>query len=170
MPLAQIVDETVTGMGYELVEVAFAPRGLLRVFIDQPDGVRIEDCERVSRQLVHVLTVENVEYQRLEVSSPGLDRPLKRAADYERFLGQKVALKLRSPFEGRRNFTGVLVRDESGGFGLDLIEDPKPAGKGKAARAGAPKKGPAPAQDAGRRMVFSLDEVERARLVPNVEF
>ncbi len=170
LPLAQIVDDTVTGMGYELVEVAFAPRGLLRVFIDGPEGVRIEDCARVSRQLSHVLTVENADYQRLEVSSPGLDRPLKRLGDYERFVGHLVALKLRRPFEGRSNFTGVLVREADGAFGLDLVESTKPPAKAQAARAASPKKARPDAAASGRRLNFSLDEVERARLVPNLAF
>lgn len=170
VPLARIVEETVTGMGYELVEFVFAPSGLLRVFLDAPAGVRIEDCERVSRQLGHVLEVEAVDYQRLEVSSPGLDRPLHRLADYERFVGQTITLKLRRPFEGRRNFTGVLVREEDGGFGIDLIETPEPASKGRAARVIGPKKGRPSTPVTGRRMNFSLDEVERARLVPNIGF
>ncbi len=170
VPIAQIVEDTVAGMGYELVDVAFAARGLLQVFIDRPEGVLIEDCERVSRQLVHVLMVEEADYQRLEVSSPGLDRPLKRAEHYERFVGEMIALKLHSPFEGRRSFKGILVREEGGGFAIDLIEDSEQSAKGSAARGSGKKKGRQEAVLTGRRMAFSLDEVERARLVPNVGF
>ena len=170
LPIAQIVEDTVAGMGYELVDVVFGPRGLLQVFIDQPEGVLIEDCERVSRQLVHVLMVEEADYQRLEVSSPGIDRPLKRAEHYERFVGEMIELKLRSPFEGRRNFKGMLVREDDGGFAIDLVEDPEPAAKGSAGRGSGKKKGRREAALTGRRMGFSLDEVERARLVPNVGF
>ena len=88
MHLADLIETTLIGMGYELVELERAPAGLLRVYIDQPEtGIVIEDCEKVSRQLTHVLTVENVDYERLEVSSPGLDRPLKKLADFVRFAG-----------------------------------------------------------------------------------
>ena len=99
-----------------------------------------------------------------------MDRPLKRAEHYERFVGEMIALKLRSPFEGRRNFKGILVREDDGGFAIDLVEDPDPAGKGSAARGSGKKKGRREAVLTGRRMGFSLDEVERARLVPNVGF
>ena len=89
-----LIEKTVTGMGYELVELELGARGLLRVFIDTLPAhgrpVMVEDCEKVTHQLLHVLTVENVNYERLEVSSPGLDRPLKKLSDYERFAGQEV--------------------------------------------------------------------------------
>jgi ribosome maturation factor RimP len=161
----------------------------------------MEDCEKVSHQLSHVLTVENVDYARLEVSSPGLDRPLKRAADYSRFEGEEVAIRLREPLSGRRNFTGVLVRDDAvvdadvaaganGGqrWALEL-PDPNapPAGRpgakgGKGGKVVGKKHSPAKAvteaqsaPDAAgvetvRRLSFTLDEVERARLVPKVKF
>ena len=89
MLLYPLVEKTVTGLGYELVDMEQAARGLLRVFIDtlpeQARPVTVEDCETVTHQLLHVLTVENVNYERLEVSSPGLDRPLKKLTDYARF-------------------------------------------------------------------------------------
>jgi ribosome maturation factor RimP len=113
MDLHEILDKTVTGLGYELVDVEQSPRGrVLRLFIDKPDkerGVDIDDCALVSNQLSRVLTVENVDYDRLEVSSPGLDRPLKKAVDFERFAGCEIHLKLRLPVAGRRNFNGVLL-------------------------------------------------------------
>jgi ribosome maturation factor RimP len=124
-----VIERTVAGMGYEPVDIEFAQQGLLRVFIDAPSGVRIEDCERVSRQLSHVLTVENVDYSRLEVSSPGLDRPLKRREDFERFAGQRVALRLRLPLSGRRNFEGVLMVEPDGQFGLELVETGAPSSR-----------------------------------------
>jgi ribosome maturation factor RimP len=192
-PVQAVIERTVAGMGYELVDVEIAGAGLLRVYIDvageraaQADSVRVEDCERVSRQLSHVLTVENVDYARLEVSSPGLDRPLKKPADFERFVGAEVSVRLRQPLRGRRNFGGVLVRDEAepGRWALELPE-PKAASKsrGKAAKAGggAPK-ARAPVQDAVpepgvtgegevvTRLTFALDEIERARLVPKLKF
>ena len=86
-------------MGYELVDFEQAARGLVRVYIDvMPDenrAVTVEDCEKVTHQLLHVLTVENASYERLEVSSPGLDRPLKKLSDYTRFAGQEAVIKLR---------------------------------------------------------------------------
>jgi ribosome maturation factor RimP len=230
-PVQAVIERTVSGMGYELVDVEIAGRGLLRVFIDlpaqayadAPDGmappeagapadaprtplaIKVEDCERVSHQLSHVLTVENIDYDRLEVSSPGMDRPLKRPTDYERFVGDEVAVRLRLPLAGRRNFQGLLVRDETDPdrWHLDLTErapaDPRKSGLKVARRGGASaatKKqpggrasapaGPGAAPSAGtalaagpdagpdadrvRRLSFTLDEIERARLVPKVKF
>jgi ribosome maturation factor RimP len=116
MQLIELIETTVTGLGYELVEFETSPRArLLRVFIDKPvaeptqkSGIGVEDCAAVSNQLTRVFTVENVDFDRLEVSSPGLDRPLVKAADYRRFAGQEVQLKLRVPLGTQRNFSGVL--------------------------------------------------------------
>src|SRR5690606_1710569 len=94
-----ISGRALSGMGYEVVDVEFAQDGLLRVYIDSPAGITLDDCEKVSRQLSHVLAVEDVDYARLEVSSPGLDRPLKKAADFERFAGAEVSVRLRRPLE-----------------------------------------------------------------------
>ena len=124
MNLNDLIEKTVAGLGYELVDLEMSPRGrVLRVFIDRPEkarGVDIDDCVAVSNQLSRVLTVENVDYDRLEVSSPGLDRPLKKAADYERFVGSEIHLKLRIPFNGRRNFNGVLQGLQDGKVRLVL--------------------------------------------------
>jgi ribosome maturation factor RimP len=112
MDFVKLIEKTVTGLGFELVDVEQSPQGrVLRVFIDKPDktgGVDIEDCAAVSHQLSHVLTVENVDYDRLEISSPGLDRVLKKPADFARFIGSRINLRLRSAVNGRRNFNGVL--------------------------------------------------------------
>ncbi len=111
MQVVQLIEQAVTGLGYELVDVETSPRGrLLRVFIDKTDGttIGVEDCAAVSNQLTRLFTVENVDYDRLEVSSPGLDRALKKAADFERFSGQEVQLKLRRPVSKQRNFSGTL--------------------------------------------------------------
>ena len=97
MDVAKLVETTLAGMGYELVDLEMSGRGLMRVFMDKPDGISVEDCERVSNQLVRLFTVENVAYERLEVSSPGLDRALKKEADFVRFAGQKAQIKLRMP-------------------------------------------------------------------------
>ena len=112
MDLHELLDKTVTGLGYELVDVEQSPRGrVLRVFIDKPTkvgGVDVDDCALVSNQLSRVLAVENVDYDRLEISSPGLDRVLKKMADFERFAGAEVNVRLRLPLGGRRNFNGIL--------------------------------------------------------------
>ena len=92
----------------------------MRVFIDKPEGISIEDCERVSHQLTRLFTVEGVNFERLEISSPCLDRPIKKQADFVRFRGKKVQLKLRIPLEGRKNFVGVLGELQDGILQLDV--------------------------------------------------
>jgi ribosome maturation factor RimP len=151
-------EKTVAGLGYELVECERAPRGLLRVYIDRLPGgsydsgpgefVTVEDCEKVTRQLQYVLEVEGCNYERLEVSSPGLDRPLKKPADYERFAGSEIELNLKMPFNGRKKFRGVLERAEEGDAWRLVY------GVGKAEEA----------------LGFTLDEVRDARLVPVLNF
>lgn len=157
------IETTVTGLGYEVVDVERALRGLLRVTIDRlpgrtypsgPSGegsafVTVDDCEVVTRQLQYALEVDGVAYERLEVSSPGLDRPLKTEAHFERFAGLEVSLTLKQPFQGRKTFKGVLGRAE-GAAGWTLLFD---AGKGEQ-----------------RELGFALDEVREARLVPVVDF
>ena len=109
MELLNLIEQTVQGLDYELVDFETSPRGrLMRVFIDSPNGITVDDCATVSNQLTRIFEVENVDYDRLEVSSPGLDRPLKKAADFERFAGQDVQLRLRMPIANQRNFAGVL--------------------------------------------------------------
>lgn len=110
LDLNTLLEQAVTQIGYELVDLELSNRGkLLRLFIDKPGGVNIDDCALVSEHVSHLLAVEHdIDYDRLEVSSPGLDRVLKKEADFIRFAGSKVQLKLRLPVEGRKNFTGVL--------------------------------------------------------------
>jgi ribosome maturation factor RimP len=108
MDVSKLVETTLSGLGYELVDLEVSARGLMRIFIDKPDGISLQDCERVSHQLTRLFTVEGVNFERLEISSPGLDRPIKKPADFVRFKGQKVQLKLRIPLNGRKNFVGVL--------------------------------------------------------------
>ena len=108
MQLTELIETTVVGLGYELVDLERTGRGMLCVYIDQPAGIAIEDCEKVTRQLQHVLTVENIDYERLEVSSPGLDRPLKKLADFERFAGCEVVITLKKPLDGRKSYRGIL--------------------------------------------------------------
>jgi ribosome maturation factor RimP len=142
------VDRTVAALGYELVDCERAAGGLLRVTIDNPATgvVTVDDCERVTRQLQHVLEVEACDYARLEVSSPGLDRPLRKPADWQRFSGETIDLTLREPFQGRRRFRGVLGARE-GGWRVVFVD-------GKTEQA----------------LDFTLDEVREARLVPVIDF
>ena len=144
---ASVISGTLESMGYELVEMEFGQRGLLRVYIDAPAGIRLEDCEKVSRQLNHLLTVENIQYDRLEVSSPGLDRPLRTEADYERFAGCEISLTLKLPFQGRKVWKGVLGRGEDGRWQVLFLD-------GKTEQV----------------LGFGFDEVREARLVPVVDF
>lgn len=178
------VDAAVRGLGYELVDVERAPGGLLRVTIDTPwipgqapdahRAVNVDDCEKVTRQLQHVLEVEGTNYQRLEVSSPGLDRPLRSTADFERFLGHAVEVTLKAPFQGRKRWKGELQRGEADGWRLVLLPEAAPKGKpGKPI--GKPNKqraAEAPAADAATDTVldFALPEVREARLVPVIDF
>ena len=151
MQLIELIETTVKGLGYELVEFETSPRArLLRVFIDRPEtevtqksSIGVDDCALVSNQLSRVFTVENVDFDRLEVSSPGLDRPLVKAADFRRFAGQEVELKLRVPLGNQRNFSGVLegLEDADGTESVRLRVD-----------------------ETQHR--FALDNIDRARLVP----
>lgn len=108
MDLQALIEPTLTGMGYELVALERVGRGLLRLYIDQPEGITLDDCVRVSNQLTRLFMVENVDYDRLEVSSPGLDRPLVKPADFLRFAGQRAQVRVHAPIEGRKRFTGLL--------------------------------------------------------------
>ncbi len=127
MDLNTLLETTVVGLGYELVDVEMSPRGrTIRVFIDLPgkkSGIDVEDCAKVSNQLSRVFEVENVDYDRLEVSSPGLDRVVKKAADFARFAGQDIQIKLRIPHGGRRNFQGELLGYWDGKVALRLEKD-----------------------------------------------
>ena len=115
-----LIEPVVSGLGYEVVDVEFRPHpsnGLLRVYIDHEKGIQLADCETVSRQLSAMLDVEDPipGHFNLEVSSPGLDRPLRKAEDFERFVGEMVKIKMAMPnLEGQRNFTGKLLGLEEG--------------------------------------------------------
>ena len=144
MELLNLIEQTVQGLDYELVDFETSPRGrLMRVFIDSPNGITVDDCATVSNQLTRIFEVENIDYDRLEVSSPGLDRPLKKAADFERFAGQDVQLKLRVPLGSQRNFSGVLEGlQEEGGIEVVCLRMNETLHR------------------------FPLDNIDRARLVP----
>jgi ribosome maturation factor RimP len=118
--LPDLLEKTLSGLGYELVMLERAGRGLMRIFIDKPDGITIDDCVSVSNHLSQLFTVENIDYARLEVSSPGLDRPLTKPRDYVRFAGEQVTLKLRVPVDNRRRMVGRLIGLEADAIKLDM--------------------------------------------------
>ena len=114
-----LIEQVVTGLGYELVDVEFSPKGrLLRVFLDIERGITVDDCATVSNQLQRVFEVENIDYDRLEVSSPGLDRPLKKLTDFERFAGEQAQVRLSLPIGNQRNFVGVIEGVREGAVAL----------------------------------------------------
>jgi ribosome maturation factor RimP len=140
MDLQELLETTLTGLGYELVDLDRSGRGhLLRIFIDKPGGIGVDDCAAVSHHLMRVLAVENIAYDRLEVSSPGLDRLLKKERDFARFAGHKARIKVRIPIDGQRNFVGVLREVGGGAVQLDVE---------------------------GRLLSLDLNNLEKARLVP----
>ncbi len=195
MALQEIVEQTVSGLGYDLVEIERSAGGLLRITIDHPwvppvspgepdepgaggaadplpeQFVTVEDCEKVTRQLQFALEVDGVEYKRLEVSSPGIDRPLRHEQDFVRFTGEVIDLTLKAPLgaaaEGqvnanRKKFRGTLERAESGGWQIVWSDEPAP----KPGQRVSKKRVPAPLQALG----FTLDELKDARLAPLVDF
>ncbi|MDB5897096.1 MAG: hypothetical protein JWP41_698 [Ramlibacter sp.] len=177
MALQDIVAQTVAGLGYELVELERSPGGTLRVTIDfawSPElaerVVNVEDCERVTRQLQYTLEVEEVDYNRLEVSSPGIDRPLRHEQDFERFAGELVDITLKAPLgaaaagqvaANRRKFRGTLEKAEAG-WQISWSDEPEVKPGQKISK----KREPAPVQVLG----FTLDELKEVRLAPIVDF
>ncbi|GAA5234618.1 ribosome maturation factor RimP [Verticiella sediminum] len=159
--LYTLVEQSVAGLDVEVVDVERAGKGLLRVTIDREGGVRIEDCEAVSRQLSRVFEVENLDYARLEVGSPGTDRPLRKERDFLRFAGERVEIKLRAPLNGRKVYAGVLRT------AADLAGDDTPAPE-----AAVPVFGLELEETKGEVQVltFTLDEIERAKLDPVLDF
>jgi ribosome maturation factor RimP len=183
MSWSEALERTVTGLHYDLVDVERSAGGLLRVTIDRLPGhdystgpgafVLVEDCEIVTRQLQYVLEVEAVDYARLEVSSPGLDRPLKKVADWRRFEGEEVEVTLREMFQNRKKWRGVLaagVGDADGSAWRLLLPDDKPLSR-TAAKKLAKAVADGLAEPAVQQTLdFNLDEVREARLVPVVDF
>jgi ribosome maturation factor RimP len=196
MSWLKVVETTVAGLGYELVDCERSSHGLLRVYIDRSPGqaydlpgeqVTVDDCEKVTRQLQYALETVDADYSRLEVSSPGVDRPLKTPAHFERFVGANVEIALKLPFQGRKKFSGVLCPSQDGtpeaiaagqawGLVLKSADADKPLSKTAAkklakAQADALAKGESlAAQDVDQVLGFTLDEIREARLVPEVNF
>lgn len=142
--MAEVAERTLAGMGFELVDARASGGGrFLTVFIDRSGGITVDHCADVSRQLSRVFAVEGIDYDRLEVSSPGLDRPLRKAADFERYAGSKVDIRMRRPDEtGRKRFTGLLRGAQDGMATVDVE---------------------------GKDVALNIDEIERAKLVPHIE-
>jgi ribosome maturation factor RimP len=185
--LQDIVTQIVDGLGYDLVEIDRSAGGLLRVTIDLPwvqaaEGeaqveqfVTVEDCEKVTRQLQFALEVDGIEYRRLEVSSPGIDRPLRHVADFERFAGQVVDVTLKAPIgvaatglvsASRKKFRGTLERivDAQGQVAWQIVWSDAP--EVKPGQRVSKKRVAPPVQALG----FGLDELREARLAPIVSF
>ena len=142
--LGELLERTLPPMGYELVDWDRSGRsGLVRVFIDKPTGVDVEDCARVSNHLTRLFAVENIDFERLEVSSPGLDRPLTKLGDFERFAGQDVQMTLSTPLDGAKRLKAKLKGTDGDSV---VIETP-----------------------AGERLV-AYATIERARLVPKIDW
>jgi len=121
MDLQQTLESTLTGLGYELVDFERSGKGkLLRVYIDKTGGINVDDCAAVSNHLSRLFAVEGIDYDRLEISSPGLDRPLKKEEDFVRYAGHKARIKMRVPVEGQRNFIGVLREAGAGKVEIDV--------------------------------------------------
>ena len=185
MALQQIVEQTVAGLGYDLVEIERSAGGLLRITIDlvwaapaaevqEPvveQFITVEDCEKVTRQLQYALEVEGVDYKRLEVSSPGIDRLLRNEQDFMRFEGEMVDITLKEPLgaaaggqvaANRKKFRGTLHRADGDGWRIVWRDEPavKPGQRVSARRAPAPE----------QALDFALDELASARLAPVVDF
>jgi ribosome maturation factor RimP len=142
MDLMPLLEKTLTGLGYELVDLESANRGgLLRIFIDKADGINVDDCARVSNHLTRLFAVEGIEFDRLEVSSPGLDRPLKRPADFRRFIGEKATIKVRLPLNGRKKFAGTLSAVGDTGIQIEVE---------------------------GEAIAIAFADIDKARLIPNI--
>lgn len=141
MDFGQLLDTTLSGLGYELVEWERSGGGLLRIFVDKPGGINVDDCARISQHLSQLLGVEGVDYGRLEVSSPGLDRVLRKERDFVRFVGAKARVKVRVALNGQRYFMGTLRAVHDGKLELEVD---------------------------GKLLDFELGNLEQARLVPNI--
>ena len=141
--MAEVAEATLSGMGFELVDARASGGGRhLSIFIDKPGGITVDHCAEASRQLARVFAVEGIDYDRLEVSSPGLDRRLRKAADFVRFAGSKVDVRMRTPdASGRKRFSGLL----RGADGLVATVEVE-----------------------GNAVALNVDDIDRARLVPDL--
>ncbi len=178
MALHDVVAQAAQSLGLEVVEIERSPGGTLRVTVDWPwvasepeRFVQVEQCEVLTRQLQYALEVEAVGYERLEVSSPGIDRLIRSAAEFERFEGEVIDLVLKEPIGAvgtasgvnsqRKKFRGVLARSEAG-WALEWSDAPEPKPGVRVSK----KKGPQPVNVLG----FEWHELKEVRLAPIVDF
>jgi ribosome maturation factor RimP len=167
----KLVGDAVAGLGFELVDFDRSARGLVRVFIDHPDGISVEHCAEVSNHLTRLFAVENVDFDRLEVSSPGLDRPLKTLSDFQRFTGCGARVRLNCLVEARKRFDGEIESVSDTSVVFRLIDEPAATGlpKRPTKRATSVQRpasaGPAPE---ARKITVPVTAIERARLIPDL--
>ena len=143
MEIENLLEKTLSGMSYELVDFEVVGRsGLVRVLIDSEQGIGLEDCTAVSNHLSRLFEIERFEYDRLEVSSPGLDRPLKKVVDFERFVGEKIIVQFKLAYEGQRKFRGTLIGVRKGLIDMEIDDE--------------------------RVITFELHEIKKANLIPAI--
>ncbi|MBA4740788.1 MAG: ribosome maturation factor RimP [Burkholderiales bacterium] len=143
MEIENLLEKTLSGMNYELVDVEIVGRsGLVRVLIDSERGIGLQDCTTVSNHLSRLFEIERFDYDRLEVSSPGLDRPLKKLIDFERFVGEKVVVQFKLAYEGQRKFRGKLIGVREEMVDMEVDDD--------------------------RVITFELHEIKKANLIPAI--
>ena len=118
--LNNLLESTVTGLGFEFVDLEITPSRTIAVYIDKENGVTIEDCESVSKHLNQVLFVEEIDYNRLEVSSPGLERPLKKIKDFIKFIDKKVKIKTMDLVNNQKVFHGFIKQVDGDNISLEL--------------------------------------------------
>jgi len=145
--LGELLAKTLPPMGYELVDWEMSRGRMVRVFIDKPGGINVDDCARVSNHLVRLFTVEGIDYERLEVSSPGLDRPLTKLADYARFSGEEAQVHLHELTDGVRRVKGILKGIAHGTNGDNVLVE---------------------TETGVRTIPYAL--IDRGRLVPKIEW
>jgi ribosome maturation factor RimP len=163
--VAEIIDAALAALNFELVDVERVTRGLLRVYIDKPDGVSVEDCATASNHLSRVFAVEGIDYERLEVSSPGLDRPLKRLADFQRFAGKPAKVRLNTMVDNRKRFEGTIESVAGEQITFRLLADPDTVAGGKSAKRAAKNIKPVLSD---KTINVGLADIERARLIPEI--
>ena len=163
----EIVTASVAGLGYELVDFEHSARGLMRVFIDKPDGIGVEDCAVVSNHLTRVFVVENIEFERLEVSSPGLDRPLKSLANFRQYIGCGVKVRLNMLVDGRKRFDGIV--ESVDGETIVFVVTEEAAGTKSAnhsKKSGTQRR--VGAEETKKRIHVPFSSIDKTRLIPDI--
>ena len=164
----EIVAASVTGLGYELVDFEHSARGLMRVFIDKPEGIGVEDCANVSNHLTRVFLVEEIEFERLEVSSPGLDRPLKSLAHFQQYLGLPVKVRLNTLVEGVKRFDAVIEAVEGEIIVFGVLEDDGATKRAKLLNSSHKPKRAAPGLGGRKPIRVPFESIDKTRLIPAI--